>query len=234
VTDRHATRLRPGTPTVRAGALATGALLLALTGCTSGGSAEAAGDAEAGPGVIAPGRPGEDAATLSPEEAKAASRAQQQDPNEADMSFMSMMIIHHAQALEMTDLAEQHAEDPRVHRLATRIAVAQRPEIAVMEAWLDEHTDHGHDHEHDHGHEDHADMPGMASPEQLAALAEARGTDFDRLFLELMSVHHEGAVIMSADILGSGVERVVTELATEIAAQQAAEIGRMQALLDSL
>jgi uncharacterized protein (DUF305 family) len=226
---------RPGAAPLTAALLAC-ALLLALAGCTSGGGSEPTAGPDETAGVIAPGRPGEDAATLSPEEAGAAADAQETEPNAADMSFMTMMIVHHTQALEMTGLAEQHAEDPRVRRLAERIAAAQTPEIAVMEAWLEQHrAASGHDHHHDDaGSDDHSGMPGMASPAQLAELAEARGTDFDRLFLDLMTVHHEGAVTMSADVLATGGERVVSEMATEIAAQQTAEAGRMERLRTGL
>lgn len=221
-------RRAPGTAAFAA------ALLLALAGCTSGGAEAAADATDDGPGVVAPGRPGEDAATLSPEEAKAAAEARRQDPNAADLEFMAMMIVHHGQALEMTALAEEHADDPRVRRLAGRISAAQGPEIAMMEAWLAEHeAESGHDHHHEEA-ADHADMPGMATPAELAALAEARGGAFDRLFLELMSVHHEGAVTMAEEALTHGVERVVNEVATEIAAQQGAEVGRMERLLDQL
>lgn len=234
MTNRHGSR------TIRTTALGVGALLAltALTSCTSGPEAAVADDR---PPVIAPGRPGEDARTLSPEEAQEAADAQYSEPNRFDMDFMSMMIVHHQQALEMAGFADGQAGDPRVQRLAARIAAAQAPEIAVMEVWLDRYgTTSGHGHEGHHGtgrdaeEHDHADMPGMATPEQLTALAAADGTDFDRLFLDLMIVHHEGAVTMSADVLADGAELTVSELATEMAAQQSAEIGRMRALLNDL
>jgi uncharacterized protein (DUF305 family) len=232
VTDRHI--IRP--LALLAGALFSGALLT-LAGCTSGGSDDrsdkgstSAAEDDRSP-VVAPGRPGEDADTLTPDEAEAAANAQYPEPNPADISFVSMMVVHHQQALEMTELAEQHAEDLRVQRLAGRIAAAQTPEIAVMETWLDQHEPHRAHHD---GQHDHADMPGMAGPDQLADLAEARGGDFDRLFLELMIVHHEGAVTMSADVLSDGTEPLAAEMATEIGAQQTAEVTRMRTMLDDL
>ncbi|MBB0244517.1 DUF305 domain-containing protein [Streptomyces alkaliphilus] len=220
-------------------------VLTPLTACTAEGSAEASADGDA-PAVIAPGRPGEEARTLSPEEVGEVAARLRDEPVAADFAFMEMMAVHHAQALEMTALAELHAENERVRGLAGRISVAQEPEIAVMEAWLEEHEGHEAHEKHrghgadahgghgDHGGHDHFDMPGMASPEQLAELDAARGGEFDRLFLELMISHHEGAVVMAADVLAQTGDMAVRELAGEIAAQQNAEIGRMRTLREDL
>lgn len=231
-------------------ACATAIVAVALTGCTSGETAEAAA-AEEEATVIAPGRPGEDSRRLTPEQVRAEAAERHEAPNEADVEYIAMMIVHHEQALEMTDLAADHAHADPVVRLSTRIATAQAPEIEVMRAWLEayeeEHgpADHGHDGhgDHDHGEkpgsgstagDDHSDMPGMASPEEMAALADARGATFDLLFLELMMLHHEGAVTMSADVIADGVDITVNELATEIAAQQAAEVGRMEQMSEDI
>ncbi|WP_368732986.1 DUF305 domain-containing protein [Streptomyces alkaliphilus] len=244
MTDRHSIRRR-------ALCVIAALVLTPLTACTA---QSAAGTAEAAtgddpPSVIAPGRPGEEARTLSPEEAEKAAEELRDEPVAADFAFMEMMAVHHAQALEMTALAERHAENERVRGLAGRISVAQEPEIAVMEAWLEEHADsparpddrQGHGGHDDHGthdghgdHGDHSDMPGMATPEQLAELEESRGEEFDRLFLDLMIAHHEGAVVMAADVLAQTGDMAVRELAAEIAAQQNAEIGRMRNLREDL
>jgi uncharacterized protein (DUF305 family) len=212
-----------------------GLLALALAGgCTGGGDGSdegknAEGDAGA---VIAPGRPGEPAGTLSPDEAREAARDSYAEPNAADVAFMSKMIDHHAQALEMADLAETHASDGSVRRLAERIATAQEPEVGVMEDWLDDNAEgdaEGQDGHHGrHGHA--ADMPGMASEEELAALRAARGADFDARFLDLMITHHEGAVEMATDEAAQGSDSFVVELAAEMAATQGAEIDRMENL----
>lgn len=228
--------------TIRTAALAAIALLFApaLLGCTAESSAESSAEAASDqPSVIAPGRPGEDARTLSPDEAREAAEEQREDANAADIDFMAMMVVHHQQALDMAGLVADQAADQRVQRLGARIEAVQAPEIAMMEAWLEEHGDesgHGHSGHHGghggHGQDehDHAGMPGMASPEQLEALGEARGADFDALFLDLMIVHHEGAVTMSTEVLTEGADLTVSELATEIAAQQSAEVGRMRTL----
>ncbi|MCE7081224.1 DUF305 domain-containing protein [Streptomyces sp. ST2-7A] len=236
MTDRHSIRHRA------LGAI-TALVLVPLTACTADSAAGAA-EAAAGddpPSVIAPGRPGEEARTLSPEEAGKAAEELRDEPVAADFAFMEMMAVHHAQALEMTALAERYADHERVRGLAGRISVAQEPEIAVMEAWLEEHADsparpddHGDHGAGGHDHHDHSDMPGMATPEQLADLEGARGAEFDRLFLDLMIVHHEGAVVMSADVLAQTGDMAVRELAAEIAAQQNAEIGRMRNLREDL
>ncbi|GAB3119794.1 DUF305 domain-containing protein [Streptomyces calidiresistens] len=237
MTDRHSIRRRA------LGAIAALAFV-PLTACTTESSAEASADGDA-PAVIAPGRPGEEARTLSPEEVGEAATQLRDEPVAADFAFMEMMAVHHAQALEMTALAERYAGNERVRGLAGRISVAQEPEIAVMEAWLEEHAeqrdpgdrpdDHqGHGSHEDHGGHDHSDMPGMASPGQLAELGAARDGEFDRLFLELMIAHHEGAVVMAADVLAQTGDMAVRELAGEIAAQQNAEIGRMRNLLEDL
>lgn len=221
MTRRHITRRTPHFAT----AVLALTLLTATAGCS--GSDDEAEDT-AGPPVLAPGKPGEEAATVSPDEAKAAHRKQNQ-PNKADFEFHTMMVVHHQQALDMAKLADKHAEDTRVGKLADRIEKAQGPEIRFMQAWLkrnkaDKRAGSGHDHH------DHATMPGMATEKQLAELGDARGEAFDKLFLKLMSTHHEGAVTMSREVLRDGNDVTTSELATEVAAQQRAEITRMRAL----
>nr|BFF00745.1 hypothetical protein GCM10020241_24200 [Streptoalloteichus tenebrarius] len=137
-----------------------------------------------------------------------------------------MMITHHRQALDMAALAPQRAGDEQVRGLAARISDAQGPEIAAMRAWL-ERTGQAEQH----GGHDHASMPGMATPEQLAALRAASGGEFDRQFLRLMIAHHEGAVTMATDVLTRGVDVFVQEMAQDVIATQTAEITRMRALL---
>jgi uncharacterized protein (DUF305 family) len=210
-----------------------GGVLLALalvSGCTGGGASAELAEAASEPPVIAPGEPGEEARTLSPEAARQSAGDAYGEPNAADRAFVAMMIDHHEQALVMTGLAERHATDPAVGRLAERIARAQEPEIDVMDAWLGENgggENHGHG-----GHGGHASvaMPGMATEAQLDELRDARGADFDGLFLDLMIAHHEGAVTMATDETAHGSDNVVIEMATELAATQGAEIDRLESL----
>ncbi|MGP3968956.1 DUF305 domain-containing protein [Streptomyces sp. 6N223] len=208
-----------------------GLLALALAGgCTGGGDSGSGSAEDAGTQpVIAPGRPGEPAGTLSPDEAREAARDSYAEPNAADVAFMAKMIEHHGQALLMADLADTRASDGSVRRLAERIARAQEPEIGVMEDWLDDNAEGGAGGEAEgHGHA--GDMPGMATEEDLAELRGARGADFDALFLDLMIAHHEGAVEMATDEAAQGSASFVVELAAEMAATQGAEIDRMENL----
>ncbi|QIY60265.1 DUF305 domain-containing protein [Streptomyces sp. RPA4-5] len=197
------------------------ALALALSGCSADEDAKAS--AANGPKVLAPGRPGETARTLTADEAKKARR--DDSPNPADLAYVQMMIPHHQQALVMTDLAKRYADSGQVGRLAGRIAAAQRPEIGAMKGWL---SSHGGDHEAGgHPHHD-GEMPGMATAAELDRLRAARGARFDALFLRLMIAHHQGAVYMATEALSEGNNALVEEMASEVIAQQGAEIGRMR------
>lgn len=197
-----------------------------VTAC--GGGAGPTGEVS----VVVPGRPGEDARTMSPDEV--AERFAPAPVSPADVAFVERMIPHHRQALDMAALAPDRAADPGVRAVADRIAAAQGPEILVLQAWLDGHEDaagpgHG-GHGAGHGG-DHAGMPGMATTEQLAALAAASGPAFDALFVHLMVAHHEGAIAMSAEVLAAGTDVTVAELAQDVSATQGAEIERMRELL---
>jgi uncharacterized protein (DUF305 family) len=174
--------------------------------------------------VIQPGDPGEGAVTggpVSPIEGEA---------NEADIEFVQMMIPHHAQAVEMTELARRHAVDRDVRRLAARIRAAQGPEILTMSAWLEEH---GVSTEPSDGHGDHGvtQMAGMLTPEQMDDLAAARGRAFDRLFLSGMIAHHRGALEMADTVAVEGIDVRVSELAADIDLTQSTEIALMRDLL---
>ncbi|MEU7551891.1 DUF305 domain-containing protein [Streptomyces sp. NPDC044571] len=206
-----------------AGAAVAAAVLLALAGCRGGDGADEG--KQDGAAVIAPGRPGEAARTLSPGEA--ARRQPDDSPNAADRTYVQHMIEHHRQALAMSALVPARASADPVKRLAERISAAQQPEISAMQKWLARYPQPsaGAGAGHDHGA-----MPGMASEEQLAELAGARGADFDRLFLRLMTAHHEGAVKMAAEVLAGGNNGAVEEMANEVVATQSAEIHRMRAM----
>ncbi|WP_181788722.1 DUF305 domain-containing protein [Streptomyces phytophilus] len=199
----------------------TAALLLA--GCTGGETSDGA-EGGGGASVIAPGKPGEEAATIPADEVEEA-RGEDR-PNSADTTYMRDMIEHHGQAIVMTGIAEKHAGSKAVRAIAGRIAAGQQPEIAVMEAWLEENPGGGGGG-HGGGHEA---MPGMASEADLDRLRAARGGEFDALFLKLMTAHHEGAVKMAEEVLGKGNNEYVEQLATGVIAQQLSEIGRMEKL----
>ncbi|MGW0908885.1 DUF305 domain-containing protein [Streptomyces sp. NPDC002853] len=201
------------------------AAVLALGACDSGGSdsgSEPGKKAAPGPSVIAPGKPGETAATMSAEDA-AKQRTDDDTPNSADFTYTQMMITHHGQALTMTELAPKRAESTKVKRLADRIAAAQRPEIGAMKGWLKKHGGAKKQQGHDHG-----TMPGMATEGQLKQLRAAKGKTFDELFLKLMITHHNGAVTMATDALSDGNNIQVEEMAADVIAQQTAEISRMR------
>lgn len=201
------------------------ALALALGACDSDSSSDA--DAKSpkttGSSVIAPGLPGEAARTLSPEEAKA--QLPDDSPNSADLAYARMMIEHHAQAIELSELVPKRAESTPVKLLAERIAAAQRPEISAMQGWLKDHGSDDKPAEHAH-----AAMAGMATEAQLATLRAAKGKAFDELFLTLMITHHEGAVTMATDVKGQGNNVRVEEMADDVIAQQTSEINRMRGM----
>lgn len=155
------------------------------------------------------------------------------DWNEADAAYLTRMVAHHSQALDMTELADTRAADPRVRRLARSIDVGQRREVVVMATWL---VDHGQPEPtlETVAAVHHEGMPGMVSDDRLAALAEADGAAFDRLFLEAMVQHHQGAVAMAEQVLGDGEDQRVDEMATEVIASQGAEVAIMRRLLADL
>ncbi|MGW2182150.1 DUF305 domain-containing protein [Streptomyces sp. NPDC001732] len=200
---------------------------LALSACDADGGEDRAAGARAGggPSVVAPGKPGEPARTLSAEEA--AKAAGNDRANSADFRYAQMMIQHHAQALEMTGLAPDRAGSAAVKRLAERIAAGQKPEIGAMEGWLT-HND-GEKRGTARGH-DHSAMPGMATAAQLKRLRGAKGTAFDKLFLKLMITHHQGAVTMATEVLSEGNDVQIEEMAGDVVAQQTVEINRMRTM----
>lgn len=173
--------------------------------------------------VVVPGRPGEAARTIGAREA--ATAVPTPTANAADVKYAQNMIAHHRQALEMAILASSHAGSERVKSLASRIRDSQLPEIQVMSLWLAQQGLRPPDHHV--SHPDMSAMPGMATPEQLKALAASSGQDFDRLFLQLMIDHHRGAITMSEWVLTSGSHLRIEELANEVATTQAGEIRRM-------
>jgi len=157
----------------------------------------------------------------------------------ADVHFMSGMIRHHAQAILMAGWAPTHEANASIRALCERIVVGQRDEIALMSHWLAERQLPVPDPAHAMmlGMPHTMLMPGMLTDEQLTQLDSARGATFDRLFLQFMIQHHEGAVTMVNTLFGSpggGEEENVYRMAANIFADQTTEIERMQRMLAAL
>lgn len=202
--------------------MVAGLLMVALG---AGGCSDEGGD---GPVTVQPGAPGEPAEVLpggAPEPAD-------QPHTPADVEFLHGMLAHHAQALRMTGLVSQRTQREQITLFAQRIEISQEAEISQMESWLEARDEPVNGGGHDHG----AGVPGMLSEAQLAELEAATGTAFDRRFLELMIIHHEGALTMVANLhyLGGGQEMELYELVTHIDADQRIEIDRMRELLAEL
>jgi uncharacterized protein (DUF305 family) len=194
--------------------------------------------------IIQPGAPGQNSKILTPEAARLTPHA----PSTADIGFMQGMIMHHSQAVEMTDLLRTRGASPALQELGNRIGISQTDEIKYMKQWL---TDRGqpvtmpmaHDMAGmknmpmDHGSMSGMDMPlmpGMLSPQQMKALEQATGPRFDHLFLTGMIQHHTGALVMVQDLFdtpGAGQDAVLFDFATDVDNTQRAEIKIMQGML---
>ena len=203
-----------------------GPLLLALSAC--------GGDASEGEvRTVQPGAPGEASRVLTVEEAAALEHVTH---TPADVRFMQGMIPHHAQALEMAALIAERTDHDGLHLLGRRIEISQRDEIAWMTRWLERRGETAPmmGSGHAHGLAEGELMPGMLSREEMAALAAARGSEFDRLFLEGMIKHHQGALMMVAELFdspGGGQETEIFRFAADVDADQDMEILRMSDML---
>jgi uncharacterized protein (DUF305 family) len=158
---------------------------------------------------------------------------------EADVRFMQHMIAHHAQAVAMTALVEARTTRADLRLVAQRIALSQNDEMALMRRWLQDRgqsvpaASDAHDHMSMAGGE-HALMPGMLTPQEIAALEASTGAEFERRFLEGMIRHHEGALVMVSELFatpGAAQQSEVYQFATDVNADQQAEIARMRAVL---
>jgi uncharacterized protein (DUF305 family) len=193
------------------------------------------------PIVVQPGAPGKPSKTLPP-----STKAALPPLSQADVEFMQGMIMHHAQAVEMTALIDSHSENKDLRSLGARISHSQSDEIRFMQRWLtvrgepvsmspqkmsgtntDQHMNMSHESMHL--------MPGMLTTEQMEALRKARGADFDRLFLTGMIQHHNGALTMVKDLFdtaGAGQEAELFNFATDVDTGQRAEIRIMREMLE--
>jgi uncharacterized protein (DUF305 family) len=200
-----------------------GPLLFILTSCRPGGG-------DVAPAIVQPGAPGQASRVI---DAEAASDLSNVTFTPADVRFMQGMIGHHAQALEMTAIVRSRSESDALRMLALRIEVSQADEIKLMQDWLTARRQPLPD-PHAHHAAGAPLMPGMLTSAELAQLAEARGPELDRLFLQFMIKHHEGALTMVQDLLatpGAGQEPDVFAFASDVDADQRMEIDRMRAAL---
>ncbi len=204
---------------------------LALAGCGTSGAQEGAGtDAEtAAPAASAPAATSTGAASGEPIAA---------EHDDADVMFAQMMLPHHEQAVEMSEMLLAKDDVPaEVAEFAQRVIDAQGPEIERMNdmltAWEAEPLADAEDMDGmDHG--SGAGMSGMMSEEDMSALEDAQGTGAARLYLEQMTVHHEGAVEMAQEQIEQGQNPQAVELARQVVADQEAEIAEMEQMLQEL
>lgn len=185
--------------------------------------------------VVQPGAPGQPSRTLPPD-----TKAKLPPLAKADVDFMQGMIMHHGQAIEMTDLLATHTENKDLRALGARISASQSDEIKFMKRWLAERGEPivmpmnnmpGMDMA------DHHDMlmPGMLTTVQMDALRKAKGAEFDRLFLTGMIQHHGGALTMVKhlfDQAGTGQDAELFNFVTDVDNGQRAEIKIMQGMLE--
>jgi len=199
--------------------------------------------------IVHRGAPGHSNKTLTPETASAAPRK----PSEADIRFMQGMIMHHSQAVEMTELLRTRSQDKEVQALGKRISISQTDEMRFMKQWLTDRglplSEHGSMDmsgmdmsamDHDMAGMDHMSMsamptmPGMLTPAQMKALTAATGPAFDHLFLTGMIQHHTGALTMVKDLFatqGAGQDPQLFDFASDVDNTQQAEIDIMRHML---
>jgi uncharacterized protein (DUF305 family) len=187
------------------------------------------------PVVVQPGAPGKPSKTLPP-----STRATLPPRSQADVDFMQGMIMHHAQAVEMTALIPSHTENKELRSLGARISSSQSDEIKFMHRWLaargEAVTMSGAEMSGMHtSHQPMELMPGMLTTAQMEALRKAKGPEFDHLFLTGMIQHHNGALTMVKDLFdtaGAGQDAELFNFATDVDNSQRAEIKIMQNMLE--
>src|SRR5580700_3405703 len=211
-------------------------LLLAATTTTNSFASPARAQQKDSPApvVVQPGAPGKPSKTLPP-----STKGTLPPRSQADVEFMQGMIMHHQQAVEMTALIPSHTGNKDLQSLGARISSSQTDEIKFMQRWLALRGESltmplpdmpGMDMSHAMPL-----MPGMLSPQQMDALRNAKGAEFDRLFLAGMIQHHNGALIMVKDLFdtaGAGQDADIFNFATDADNTQRAEIKIMQNMLE--
>ena len=184
--------------------------------------------------ILQPGAPGNATREIDAETAVAIANSSY---TVADVDFMQDMIIHHHQALLMAKLAAPSTNNQAIRDLAGRIDVSQADEISFMQGWLQQREEQVPDPTAEHSEHTHHNMMGMATPEEMTQLAESKSTDFDRLFLQLMITHHDGAIKMVEELReqpGSTYDSILNEFVSDVTNDQAVEIERMNAILIGL
>lgn len=160
--------------------------------------------------------------------------------NDADVTFAQQMIPHHQQAIQMAQMAGNHSQNPRIKDLARRIEAEQQPEIQTMTGWLQAWgkpvptsnppmTPHM-----PMPSMPMAPMPGMASDQDMTQMMGMHGPEFDRMFLQMMTRHHQGAIDMARTEQAHGINPDAKQLAHNIETSQTAEIAQMQQLLTTI
>jgi len=195
--------------------------------------------------IILPGAPGEESKNLDAEDA---TKIANTSYIEADVRFLQGMIVHHEQAILMSSMVGKRTNNPTIVDLADRIDASQEDEISFMEGWLKDRGENvpeenkhsmmdNHKMDHDgmerHDMSMHLDMVGMASPKQLKELENSKSTDFDRLFLQLMIAHHDGALEMVKDLKkfsGAVYDPILNEFVSDLVNDQGVEIERMNTI----
>ncbi len=200
-------------------------VLLSLAAAACGASAGAPH-----PAIIQPGAPGEASRTIAANKAVDLSGVHY---TAADVAFMKGMISHHAQAIEMVELLSTRTSSDAMRKLGERIQVSQTDEIKMMQRWLEARGEQAPG-AHAHHMMGTTLMPGMLTEAEMERLAQAKGPEFDHLFLEGMIKHHEGALTMVKDLFatpGAGQEPEMFAFASDVDADQRMEIDRMGLML---
>jgi uncharacterized protein (DUF305 family) len=185
------------------------------------------------PFLVQPGAPGAPSRAIEAGKATDLSHVQ---ATQADIEFMQSMIQHHLQAIDMTNLLAANTQSEDMRKLGLRMSLSQSDEIKMMRHWLEARgqTAPGDHAQHMPGA---PMMPGMLSPDEMAQLAAGKGREFDILFLRGMIKHHNGALVMVDrlfDTEGAGQQSEIFAFATDIEADQRADIDRMTAMLGEL
>jgi uncharacterized protein (DUF305 family) len=193
------------------------------------------------PAIIQPGAPGQEGRAVGAEQARDLSKV---GATAGDVKFMQGMIHHHAQAIDMTELLKTRTASEDMKKLGLRIQVSQTDEIRMMQRWLQSHGVEAPDPHAMHmpgmvmpGMDHGPMMPGMLTPEEMARLAQLKGTEFDRFFLEGMIKHHDGAILMVKGLFetpGAGQDSTIYAFASDVVADQQMEIDRMSGMLAAI
>jgi uncharacterized protein (DUF305 family) len=228
---RNKLRIEIAAAVSRTGIAAAATLLFMLPVCAQ----------QSTPVVVQPGAPGQPTRTLP-----ASTRATLPPTSPADVRFMQGMIMHHAQAVEMTALIESHTQNKNLRSLGARISHSQSDEIKFMKRWLATRgepisgamPEMSKDMTMDMSSDMSAHsmlMPGMLTPKQMQTLRNAKDEEFDLLFLTGMIQHHGGALVMVKDLFdspGTGQDAELFNFVTDVDSGQRAEIKIMQSMLE--